>query len=253
MERNDSKCQCLSLTEIKAYLNNAVNDQEKVLFTSHFSTCELCNEVKESFSTVNQLGIDEDITDLKGELFETVNRRNFTSRRLFLSRIAAGILLPITGVLALFYWNINANERLYQENFNSYAIPEMTTRSTETSSYEDISMPKDLKVAINFYSAKKYKESLPHFEAYRKKQPQNYYATFLTGLANLEENNINAAIPYLEAVRVNDTSLYDDATWYLALAYTKQKNKTAAVKLLSELIDNSKFYSLKAKTLKNKL
>lgn len=253
MERNDSKCQCLSLTDIKAYLNNAVNDQEKVLFSSHFSTCELCNEVKDSFSTVNQLGIDEDITDLKEELFETVNRRNLTSRRLFLSRIAASILLPITGLAAFFYWNTNANERLYQEHFQSYTIPEMTTRSTETSSYEDISMPEDLKIAITYYSEKKYKESLPHFEAYRKKQPQNFYATFLNGLANLEENNIDVAIPYLAAVRINDANLYEDATWYLALAYTKQKNKTAAIPLLSELIDNSKFYGLKAKTLKNKL
>ncbi len=253
MERNDSKCQCLSLTEIKAYLNNAVSDQEKLLFSSHFSTCELCNEVKESFSTVNQLGIDEDITDLKGELFETVNRRNIINRRLFLSRIAAGILLPITGFTAYFYWNSTANERLYEEHFHSYVIPEMTTRGAEASYYEDISMPEDLKIAINYYSAKKYKESLPHFEAYRKKQPQNSYATFLNGLANLEENNIDVAIPYLEEVRINDTSLYEDATWYLALAYTKQKNKTAAALLLSELIDNSKFYSPKAKTLKSKL
>ena len=253
MERNDSKCQCLSLTEIKAYLNNAVNDQEKMLFTSHFSTCELCNEVKESFSTVNQLGIEEDITDLKGELFETVNQRNLTTRRLFLSRIAATILLPVTGLAAFFYWNANSNEQLYQEHFNSYTIPEMTTRGAQTSSYEDISLPEDLKVAINFYSEKKYKESLPHFKAYLKKQPQNSYATFLTGLANLEENNIDVAISNLEDVRINDTSLYEDATWYLALAYTKQKNKKAAIKLLSELIDNSKFYNLKAKTLKSKL
>ena len=169
------------------------------------------------------------------------------------SRIAAGILLPITGLTALFYWNSNANERLYQANFQSYVIPEVNLRGPETKSYENISLPKDLKVAIDFYAAKKYKESLPHFEAYRKKQPQNTYATFLNGLANLEENNIDVAIPYLETVRINDTNLYEDATWYLALAYTKQKNKTAAVKLLSELIDNSKFYSLQAKTLKSKL
>lgn len=253
MERNDSKCQCLSLTEIKAYLNNTVNEQEKALFTSHFSSCELCREVKESFSTVNQLDIEEDIADLKGELFETVNRRNLTNRRLFLSRIAAGILLPITGVAGLFYWNSTLNERLYQANFEPYTIPEMDTRGVETTSYEDITLPKELKVAIDFYTAKKYKESIPHFEAYRKKYPQNTYAAFLQGLAHLEENNIDAAIPFLEEVRVNDTHLYEDATWYLALAQTKKKNKTVAIKLLSELIDKSKFYGPKAKILKSKL
>lgn len=253
MERNDSKCQCLSLTEIKAYLNNTVTEQEKTLFFSHLSTCKLCSEVKDSFSTINQLGIEEDINDLKINLFESVNRRNIKSRRLFLSRVAAGILLPVTALTALFYWNSNANERLYQANFQSYTIPEINTRGTATKSYEDISLPKDLKVAIDYYTAKKYKESLPHFEAYLKKQSNNTYATFLNGLANLEENNIDVAIPYLEAVRVNDTNLYEDATWYLALAYTKKKNKAVATRLLSELVDTSKFYGSKAKILKSKL
>lgn len=253
MKRNDSKCQCLSLTEIKAYLNNTVNEQEKALFSSHFSSCKLCNEVKESFSTVNQLGVEEDITDLKGELFETVNQLNLKSRRLFLTRIAAGILLPITGVTALFYWNTNTSERLFQANFQSYAIPEINMRGDATESYEDISLPEDLKIAIDYYSVKKYKESLPHFKAYRKKQPQNTYATFLYGLANLEENKVNVAIPYLEEVRMNDTNLYEDATWYLALAYTKNKNKAAAAQLLSELINKNTFYSNKAKILKSKL
>jgi len=252
MERNDSKSQCLSLTEIKAYLNNAVGQQEKTLYSSHFSTCELCTEVKESFSTVNQLGVEEDIADLRGELFETVNNRNLKSRRLFLSRIAAGILLPITGLSALFYWKTNSNDRLYQTHFQSYAIPEMTTRGAATTSYEDVSLPKDLKTAINYYTEKKYKESLPHFEAYRKQHSQNTYAAFLQGLANLEENNITEAIPLLQEVRINDTNLYEDATWYLALAYTKKKEKVAANQLLSELT-NSNFYGAKAKILKSKL
>jgi len=253
MERNDSNRQCLSLTEIKAYLNNAVNEQEKVLYANHFSSCELCKEVKDSFSTVNQLGIEEDITNLKGALFDTVNKRNLKTRRRFLTNIAAGFLLPLTGAATFFYWNTTSNNRLYQANFQSYTIPEMTTRGTATTSYEDISLPKDLKVAVQHYTAKKYKESLPYFEAYRKKQPQNTYATFLHGMANLEENNIDAAIPFLEEVRLNDTNLKEDASWYLALAYTKKKNKTVAIKLLSELINTSKFYAPKAKKLKSKL
>lgn len=254
MERNDSKCQCLSLTEIKAYLNNTISEQEKVLFSSHFSTCELCNEVKESFSTVNQLGIEEDIADLKGKVFDTINRRNLKSRRLFFSRIAAGFLLPIIGITALFYWNSTANERLFQANFQTYSIPETATRAPNLASYEDISLPEDLKVAVNYYRAKKYEESLPLFEAYRKKYPENTYAVFLHGLANLEENNIDTAIPFLEEVRTHDTNLYEDATWYLALAYTKNKLNIKAIQLLSELINNnSKFYKTKAEILKSKL
>ncbi len=254
MERNDSKCECLSLTEIKAYLNNTISEQEKALFSSHFSTCELCSEVKESFSTVNQLGIEEDIADLKGEVFDTVNRRNLKSRRLFFSKIAASLLFPIAGIAALFYWNSAANDRLFQANFQTYTIPETATRAPNLTAYEHISLLEDLNVAVNYYAAKKYKESLPLFEAYRKKYPENTYAIFLHALANLEENNIDTAIPFLEEVRTNDTNLYEDATWYLALAYTKKKLNVKAIQLLSELINNnSKFYKTKAEILKSKL
>ena len=70
MKRNDTHHQCLTLVEIKTYLGNEVSEQESEVFDAHFSTCELCNEVKASFSTVNQLGVEEDIVDLKEELFE---------------------------------------------------------------------------------------------------------------------------------------------------------------------------------------
>ncbi len=253
MKRIDSNNQCLSLAEIKAYLGNEVSEQDKMVFSNHFETCNLCNEVKDSFSTVNELGVDEDIEDLKEALFETVNQRRNTTRRLFISRIAAGILLPITGAAAFFYWKDTANERLYDENFQAYDIPDMTMRGDGTEEYNNITLPKDLKAAIDHYTAGNYKESIPHFKAYHKIQPENYYANFLHGIAQLEENDLATAIYFLERVRINDTNLYEDATWYLALAHIKNKDKIAAKQMLSELIGNSQFYGEKAKVLKNKL
>ena len=117
MQRNDALHQCLSLQEIKAFLGNEISEQEKAKFILHFSTCELCTEVKDSFATVNQLSIEEDVTALKEEVFSTINRRSLTTRRRFIARIAAGILLPVMGFSTLFYWNSTANERLYAANF----------------------------------------------------------------------------------------------------------------------------------------
>lgn len=253
MKRIDSNTQCLSLAKIKAYLGNEVSEQEKIVFTSHFSSCELCSEVKDSFSTVNELGVEEDIEDLRDELFETVNQRRNTTRRLFISRIAAGILLPITGAAAFFYWKDTTDERLYKENFQAYDIPDMTMRGGGTEEYDNISLPKALKAAIDNYSIGNYKESIPYFKTYHKTQPENNYANFLHGIAQLEEHNLDTAIYFLERVRMNDTNLYEDATWYLALAHLKNKDKDAAKQILSELIGNSQFYGEKAKVLKNKL
>lgn len=254
MKRNDFHHQCLSLTEIKAYSNNELSEQEKNKATAHFSTCELCKEVKESFSTVNQLGVEEDITDLKVELFDTINRRSMTTRRLFLSKIAAGILLPVTGATAFFYWNSTANDRLFQEHFQSYPVLDEGTRSVdEVVQYENISLPKELKLALAFYKAKDYQASLPHFKAYHTTQSQNNYANFLYGLASLETDHIDQAIYSFKEVRTAPNDYYLDATWYLALANIKKKDKKAAIPLLTELISGNNFYTNKAKKLKSQL
>lgn len=256
MQRNDARHQCLSLQEIKAFLGNEVSEQDKANYTLHFSTCELCAEVKDSFATVNQMSIEEDVSALKEEIFTTINRRSLTTRRRFIARIAAGILLPFIGISTLFYWNNTANERLYSAHFESYPILGEETRGEEVESYDNISLPKALANALKAYRAKNYQASLPYFKTYLNDQPQNSKALFLYSLANLEVNDIETAIPNLEKVRQlkNDMELYQDATWYLALAQTKNKKNKIAISLLSELIEGkSTFYGKKARALKNQL
>ena len=253
MERNNIPNQCLSLNEIKGFLNKNISEEERATFTNHFASCKLCKEVKDSFATVNQLGVEEDIASLKEAIFFSTNRRINTNRRQFLSRIAAGILLPIAGTAAFFYWNSTDNERLYDEYYQPYLLPDETKRSTDgINQYDNINLPKDLELAIENYKSGKFKESLPHFKAYQKIQPKNTFANFLFGLANLEENNIESAIKALESVREENTNLKTDAIWYLALANLKKKNKAKATQLLDEIINTkNKFYRPKAAALKN--
>lgn len=255
MKRNDSNHECLSLEAIKTYLSNEVSEEEKVQFDAHFSTCDLCEEVKTSFSTVHKMGIEADIDELKTTIFDKVDNRRNATRRLFISKIAAGILLPITGIAGFFYWKNSTNDRLYNDHFESYALNDaMTTRSGDVSAYNNITLPKDLQLAVNNFKQGDFKQSIPYFKAYRKIQPSNTYANFLHGLAHLETNNLSIAINYLEEVRFNDTNLYEDATWYLALANVKKGNTAAAQQFLSELVQsNHPFYGPKAIALKRKL
>lgn len=257
MQRNDARHQCLSLQEIKAFLGNEVSVQNKIKYTLHFSTCELCKEVKDSFATVNQMSIEEDVSALKAEVFTTINRRSLTTRRRFIARIAAGILLPFIGISTLFYWNNTANERLYSSHFESYPILlGDETRGEGVESYDNVSLPKELTAALKAYDDKNYQGSLPHFKSYLNDQSQNTKAVFLYGLANLEVNNMDAAIANLEEVRnrKDDLDLSEDATWYLALAQMKNKQNKIAIDLLTELIDGkSSFYGKKAAALKSQL
>ena len=104
---------------------------------------------------------------------------------------------------------------------------------------------------INF-KEKKYAASIPYFKAYRKTQPQNIKANFFFALANLEIGDIKVATPLLEEIYTTESEFKEDAIWYLALIKLKTKDELAAKKLLKEL-NNSKFYSQKAKELSRKL
>ncbi len=87
-----------------------------------------------------------------------------------------------------------------------------------------------------------------------KQQPNNTFAVFLTALSNLQEGRTELAIEYLKDVRINDANLYEDATWYLALAYLKKEDKAGARYYLEELLKLPYgFYEAKAKSLKSKL
>ncbi|MEM1118942.1 MAG: hypothetical protein AAGJ18_00750 [Bacteroidota bacterium] len=254
MERNKTQKKSLSLSDIKAYLENKVSAAKKVEFDQHFATDKLSAEVKDSFSTVNELGVEEDIEELKDAIFDTINRRTTTNRRLLLTKIAAGILLPLLGIATFLYVNRNTADRLFADNFQAYKIPDMTMRGKATvDTYDQVILPKDFQAAIDEYSAGDYQASLPHFQNYYEKQPTNNYANFLHGVAQLAVNDADQAIYFLEKVGVDDSNFSEDVTCYLALAHLKQKNKTTAKQLLSKLINGTPYYSNKAKTLKNKL
>ncbi|MEM6318734.1 MAG: hypothetical protein AAF960_13765 [Bacteroidota bacterium] len=242
-KRNDSKQTNLSLEDIKKYLRGEITDQQKEQYNDHFSHCQLSNAVKNSHATINQLGVEEDIDELKSAIFATASKRDLANRRLFLSRIAAGILLPITAIASFLFWKQNAESRLFATHFESYELPETDTRSGDgIVTYDAIDMPKDLRIALEKYQQKDYQGSITAFEDYQKFQPQNTYANFLFALANLEIGNVAMASNVLETVRINDPIQYADATWYLALAKIKQKKIEEAILLLKELENYQQVY-----------
>ncbi|MEM1121279.1 MAG: hypothetical protein AAGJ18_12580 [Bacteroidota bacterium] len=248
-KRNDSKRTNLSLEDIKKYLRGEVTDQQRKQYDDHFSHCQLSNEVKNSHATINEPGVEEDIDELKSAIFATASKRDLANRRLFLSRIAAGILLPITGLVSFLFWKQGTESRLFATHFESYELPETDTRSGDgIVTYDAIDVPKDLRIALEKYQQKDYQGSIIAFEAYQKVQPQNTYANFIYGLANLEIGNTAKASNILEIVRINDPLQYADATWYLALAKIKLNKMEEAKLLLTELENQQQIYYRKKAT-----
>ena len=120
MDRKKVIHQCLSLEEIKAYLNEEISEQERIGFENHFASCALCEEVKESLLTVDQEELEEDITTLKGAIYSSTKQEKSALRSLSPLKIAATILLPIIGFAAFLFWSNSADDRLYEKYYQSY-------------------------------------------------------------------------------------------------------------------------------------
>jgi len=76
----------------------------------------------------------------------------------------------------------------------------------------------------------------------------------LKGLTHLEKGQTDSAIPLLKKAQVSKTKFSEDATWYLALAYLKDKDETTCLQYLDEVLAiKNGFYSDNAKALKAQL
>jgi hypothetical protein len=256
-----SNNQCLTLDEIKAYLNKDTNKQERQQMDAHFSTCALCTATKEQYPEAMELFKIQDVNDLKETVFSSVVQHKRRGRRLFFSRVAAGILLPVIGTLGFLYWNFNASPNATTNPFDDYFFPypaaqviPINSDPNIPSSYDANPDEKILNNAIKAYQAGNFGASLTHFATFYKKYPHHTKANFLHGVTHLKEDSVEDAIFYLENVRNNDKALYEAANWYLALAYLKQQKPQFAKEYLNELISlKSDAYLEKAKALSNKI
>jgi len=248
----------MSLNEIKAFLNKEVVEKDQAIFQKHLAGCTLCKEVADSLLAVQDGLLATDVTFLKEAVVEKVNYRIKSKRRLFFSRVAASILLPVIGVASLLYWNLNTGNRLFNEYFQPYEIAEINTRGNTPSAipenYDELLLPENLKKAIQNYQAGRFKESLPLFRNYRSVNAKNNLANLLYGIALLKENELEETIDLLSKLIQTDPKLKEDAIWYLALANVRKKDYQRAKELLNVLVNsNNQYYGKKAISLLQKL
>ena len=147
------------------------------------------------------------------------------STRAFALRIAAGFLIILTGY-ALFQYSNSSSSKLYETLYNTYAVTE--TRS-------NLSEPKS--EIVDAYKKADYKAVLLLFEQFTN--PGNR-ELFFAGNAHLEAGDINKSIELFQLImqrnKVSGELLYqDEAEYYLAMAYLKNKSVQKALPLLEAI------------------
>lgn len=85
------------------------------------------------------------------------------------------------------------------------------------------------------WSAGHFPEAVAAFVSHLDAWPEHSKGHYYLALSQLELGEDRTAIPHLQIARLNDTLLYYDATWHLALAYLKTEQVSDAIALLEEL------------------
>jgi len=239
---------------INRYLDGEMNAEELKAFEAAMQQdAELKNEVellKDVQSTLKiKLHPGENETALRNSLQE-MNADFFTnkteqakviplSRRRWMTAVAAVFVLA----LMLTVWQPWKKEDLYQQ-YAAIQMPAIAERGATTDSL--------LKKAVENFNNKKFEEAIPAFETFLKDSAENSFVQYYYAVALLQNGNIEKARIQLTALYNGASIFKNDAAFFMALSYLKEKNKAVCKDWLNKIpTDNAAWF--KAQELLKKL
>ena len=139
------------------------------------------------------------------------------------------------------------NQPTGSELYTDYYTPYEHVLSTRGSSDEGLNK------AMLLYESKDFKGANAQFDSLLAATPGFYELNFYRGITHIELENYDSAIRDLEAVLDQNSTLSNQAEWYLALIYLKENNVLESKKLLKNIAKNNKLYSSKAEAILKKI
>ena len=133
--------------------------------------------------------------------------------------IAASIIIILVGVNIFTSSQVSAG-KLYSEAFVDYDASSVRGSESQTD-------------VVSFYQQHNYSAVIGKANTQSLSQKDS----LLVGLSYLKVDNLPAAINWLEAISIQN-STRQDAEFYLAMAYLKNKNYSEALKLMQQIRSN---------------
>lgn len=140
-----------------------------------------------------------------------------------------------------------SSKELYAEYNTWENLPSLTVRGDHE---------QDLAKGEALFIDKKYAEAIPLFSSYLTLHQEiiNPHVLTYLGIAYLESNNFDKALPIFDQLLKSNTIESDRAYWYIALTYLKQGNDKKAIANLKLLRNNpDNYYFKKANELLSQL
>lgn len=170
-------------------------------------------------------------------------------RKGYIYAIAASIavIIGVFGVTRLFY---NSSLTNYDEIFSQY----YKTYQNDFSTRSDQVVVNNLYLAFQAYESHDFEKAVELFSKVTEADESMLMAYFYKGIASIEIGNFSAAVESFNKVIKNPANpYYPQAQWYCALTWLKLNNSENAIQHLTWLVNNDRFYGLKAKELMLKI
>jgi Tetratricopeptide repeat len=190
----------------------------------------------------NETALRNSLREMNAEFFTGKTEQSkiiHLSRRKWMTAVAAVFVLA----LLLTVWQPWKKEDLYQQ-YAAIQMPAIAERGATTDSL--------LKTAVANFNNKKFAEAIPAFETILKDSTENSFVQYYYAIALLQNDNIEKARVQLN-VLYNGASIFkNDAAFYMALSYLKEKNEAVCKDWLHKITaDNAAWF--KAQELLKKL
>ncbi len=212
----------LTFEEIQNYVSNRLDTEDRFNVENHLLDCPLCKDAVEGFQNSESLG--EDKKALK-KLSKEINlkKQGGKRRRMWPIRIAASVLLLLLPLSLMYYLQSNSIVDKYAMN-----VTEEFSLGNRTGTNDAFLE------AISFCENKEFKNCIKALENNKKDTHENVGLNYFLGLAYFQNGDYRKATENLKDVIIKNSSYYDDAYWYLILAFIKNKEKSKAINLLED-------------------
>ena len=241
--------ECLTDAEIKAYLAGQLSPDQRFRVENHLLDCPLCDDAVEGYRVMLEIE-SATVENKSGTKVVSLRPRNIIS-------IAAAISILIA---AAFWLNgamqENGDQDLFAANYSTYQsdLTAVQYRSEQEENDPEEKMHPDLLAAATAYDQQSFEEAEKALQDFLRKEGPNDLVNFHMAMAMLESDKVSESIEVLEKMRDRKSVYYEEASWYLALALIKQRERMKANQVLKDLIDLGKGrYYEKAKNLHSKL
>ena len=239
---------------ISRYLDGEMNAEERKAFEAQMQQdvnlkqeVELTKDVNETLQLKlhpgeNELALRNTLQEVSDEYFSDKSRQIKIIPFKRYRWIAAAAAVLIFAVM-LTVWSPWEKEDLYKQ-YADIQMPGIAERGATTDSL--------LKSAVENFNNKKFAEAVAAFETVLKDSAENSFVQYYYAIALLQNNNIEKARTLFTALYNGRSIFKNDAAFYMALSYLKEKNKAVCKDWLNKIpADNATWF--KAQELLKKL